>query len=120
MNESETSIAELRFLAGGTPFGAALDYLLAQDHDARIHAVQKGVEFAGNQHEQNKNRKQRLGQDASPLEVCSMLRIAGFQAVHDDQVGGHCDIVIRGKDLFLWLAEAKEHSDYAWLDQGFR
>src|SRR5207237_9369382 len=58
--------------------------------------------------------------DAITLQVCSMLNMAGFQASHDDDVGGHCDIVVKGTDLFLWLAEAKEHSDYTWLDKGFQ
>jgi hypothetical protein len=49
-----------------------------------------------------------------------MMKMAGFQAEHDSSVGGHCDIVIRGKELFLWLAEAKKHNDYAWLDKGFQ
>jgi hypothetical protein len=98
----------------------ALDYVLAQDHEARVQAVQKGVDFACNELEQNKHKKQGLGEDALTLEICSMLRAFGFQAVHDDDVGGHCDIVIRGDESFLWLAEAKKHGDYAWLGKGFQ
>jgi hypothetical protein len=120
MSKPELTVAELRVLFEGTAQGAALDYTLAQDHDARVEAVQKGVDFACNELEQNKHKKQRLGEDAITLEVCSMLKMAGFQAAHDEDVGGHCDIVIKGKGLFLWLAEAKEHSDYSWLDKGFQ
>ena len=28
--------------------------------------------------------------------------------------------MIRGKDLFVWLAEAKWHTHYGWLDKGFK
>lgn len=120
MSKSEPSVAQLRILFDGTAQGAALDYALAQDHEARVEAVQKAVDFACNELEQYKHKKQGLGEDAITLEVCSMLKMVGFQAAHDDDVGGHCDIVIKGKEMFLWLAEAKEHSDYAWLDKGFQ
>jgi len=120
MTKSEFTIADIRNLTCGTAQGAAFDYLLAQDHDARVEAVQKGVDFACNELEQHKHKKQGLGEDSITLEICSMLRMAGFQAAHDEDVGGHCDIVIKGKESFLWLAEAKEHSNYAWLDKGFQ
>lgn len=120
MNIPEDAVAILRTQLKGTPTGVAFEYMLAQDHEARVQAVQKAVDFACNELEQNKHKKQGYGEDALTLEVCSVLRALGFQAVHDDNVGGHCDIVIRGDESFLWLAEAKKHNDYAWLDKGFR
>lgn len=120
MSEPELTISQLRHQLRGTPQEAGLDYALAQDHTARLDAVQKAVDFACNQLEQYKHRKQNLGEDAITLEICSMLNMLGFQAAHDTDVGGHCDIVIKGIDLFLWLAEAKEHSNYSWLDKGFK
>jgi len=47
------------------------------------------------------------------------LKAMGFQASHDTQYGGHCDVVIEGKCDFLWIAEAKIHSSYDWLLSGF-
>jgi hypothetical protein len=120
MSKPEATVANLRSLFEGKSPAAAIDYILAQDHGARLQAVQKGVDFACNELEQNKHKKQGYGEDALTLEVCSMLRMLGFQASHDDDVGGHCDIVIKGNESFLWLAEAKKHSDYAWLDKGFQ
>ena len=120
MTKSELTISDIRNLTTGTAQGAAFDYLLAQDHDARVEAVQKAVDFACNELEQYKHKKQGFAEDNITLEICSMLKMAGFQAAHDEDVGGHCDIVIKGKDSFLWLAEAKKHSDYAWLDKGFQ
>jgi len=120
VNGTELTVAHLRDQFQGTAQGVALEYALAQNHEDRVRHVQKGVDFACNELEQHKHKKQGLGEDAITLEVCSMLRMAGFQASHDTDVGGHCDIVIKGRDLFLWLAEAKEHSDYDWLDKGFK
>lgn len=120
MNSSGPTLADLFKLTEGTAQGAGIRYLLAQDHEARNQAVQKAVDFACNQLEQHKHRKQGLSEDAITLEICQMLNASGFQAIHDGDIGGHCDIVVRGKDDFLWLAEAKEHNSYDWLDKGFK
>lgn len=120
MSKAEWTLADLRKQFDGSARGAALDYFLAPDHDTRVAAIQRFVDFACNELEVHKNAKQGLEEDAITLELCSMLKIAGFQATHNESVGGHCDIVVRGDDLFLWLAEAKKHSDYAWLDKGFQ
>lgn len=109
----------------GLPVEAGLTYLFAQDHQSRITAVQRGVDFACNLLEQHKHKKQGndgkgMGEDEITLEICEMLTMAGFQPAHDDDVGGHCDIVIKGRSVFLWLAEAKKHHDYPWLDKGFK
>jgi hypothetical protein len=119
MSTTEPTIAELRFFFKGTAHGAAMDFVLAQSHDARVAAVQKGVDFACDELQKHKSKKQGLGEDKITLEICSMLNMAGFQASHDKDNNGHCDIVVEGKEAFVWLAEAKEHSNYAWLDKGF-
>lgn len=120
MSEKETTLAEVRFLFDGTAHGAAMDFALAQTHEARVSAVQKGVDFACAELEKHSSKKQGLGEDAITLDICSMLSMAGFQASHDKYNNGHCDIVVDGKDTFVWLAEAKEHSNYGWLDKGFQ
>jgi len=125
MSQGDHSVAALRAAHKGTPFGATLEYLLAQDHDTRVAAVEQAVDFACNQIEQHKHAKQGqqgngLSEDELTIEMCEMLTMAGFEAAHDEQIGGHCDIVIRGRDHFLWLAEAKKHYKYDWLDKGFQ
>lgn len=125
MNMPRYSIADLRNEFAGTQFGASLEYMIAQTHSERLAAVQSSVDFACNLLEQHKHKKQGtdnngLSEDAITLEICEMLTMAGFQAAHDEDVGGHCDIVIKGRDLFLWLAEAKKHDGYGWLDKGFQ
>ena len=116
----EITIDQLRSMVDGMACGAGIDFLLAQNHDARLKAVQRGVDFACNMLEQHKHKKQDLDEDQITLQICELLSMAGFQAKHDEDVGGHCDIVINGRELFLWLAEAKKHNDYPWLDKGFQ
>ncbi|QKC83505.1 hypothetical protein [Mesorhizobium sp. NZP2077] len=125
MNPPDQTVARLRDAYVGTPFGASLEYVLAQDHASRLVALQSAVDFACNQLEQHKHKKQGadkkgLSEDEITLQICEMLNSGGFQAAHDDDTGGHCDIVVKGRDLFLWLAEAKKHDGYHWLDKGFQ
>lgn len=119
MNSNPT-ISELRLAVQGTAKEASLDYIFAQNHDSRVKAVQKCVDYACNLLEQHKHKKQGLDEDAITLQICEMLKMAGFDATHDEDIGGHCDVVVKGDDLFLWLAEAKKHSSYEWLDKGFQ
>lgn len=116
----DLSVSQLRMYFDGTPQSATLDFVLAQNHSQRVIAVRKALDFACNLLEQHKSKKQNFGEDQITLEICEMLQMAGFPAEHDTYVSGHSDIVIKGKDLFLWLAETKEHSSYTWLDKGFK
>lgn len=65
--------------------------------------------------------KERQGrtEDGLSIDLITSLKHLGFQASHDTTTGGHCDIVIDGRFDFLWLGEAKTHSSYDWLLQGF-
>lgn len=124
MIQNDASVADLRAKHEGTIVAAILEYIVAQDNSTRLKAVERAVDFACNQLEQHKHAKQGAGrkgltEDDLTIQLCEMLSMAGFDAAHDEQVGGHCDIVIRGKDHFLWVAEAKRHDSYDWLEKGF-
>lgn len=116
----DITVDTLLLLQSGTALEAANKYTLAQSHEARLEAVRTALDHACNELEVNKHLKQNLSEDQLTIEICQYLNGLGFQPRHDEQVGGHCDIVIRGKDLFVWLAEAKWHTSYAWLDKGFK
>lgn len=120
MSVQEPTLADLLAITEGTVCREGVRYLLASDHDTRAKAVRRAADFVCNELEQHKHKKQGLGEDAITLEICQMLRSAGIQATHEEDIGGHCDVVVRGRDGFLWLAEAKEHSSYDWLDKGFK
>lgn len=116
----EVTVSALLLLQRGTALEAANKYTLAQSHEAKLEAVRAALDHACNELEINKHLKQNLNEDQLTIEICQYLSGLGFQPRHDEQIGGHCDIVIRGRDLFLWLAEAKWHDGYAWLDKGFK
>lgn len=47
------------------------------------------------------------------------LRFQGLDANHDEMVGGHCDIVVKGRYQYMWLAEAKISRGNKYLMGGF-
>ncbi|HDR9038880.1 TPA: hypothetical protein QDB07_006457 [Burkholderia vietnamiensis] len=59
------------------------------------------------------------GEDRLTAEIITMLRSRSYDASHDEKVGGHSDIVVRHAKGYLWLGEAKIHSTYDYLLQGF-
>jgi hypothetical protein len=113
-------LSKLKLLVAGTEMETGIDFILAQTHDARVSAIRRSVDFACNKLVKHREKKQGDDEDGLTVQVCDMLTSSGIKATHNASVGGHCDIVIEQKDDFLWLAEAKKHSDYAWLDKGFQ
>ncbi|WP_108860240.1 hypothetical protein [Ruegeria sp. Alg231-54] len=116
------ALAVLRAKVAGTEMESGIDFLMAQDHDARLRSVRKCVDFACNKLVKHREKKQKKDEDEDSLtiQVCDMLTHSGIKATHNASVGGHCDIVVEERDDFLWLAEAKIHSKYSWLDKGFQ
>jgi hypothetical protein len=58
-------------------------------------------------------------EDRLTVEIKRQLSQMGYNASHDTKVGGHVDLVVR-KAEYLWLGEAKVHSSYEYLWQGFQ
>jgi hypothetical protein len=100
--------------------GGVVDFHFAQSHEGRILALETILEYSYNGFVRNRHLKQDQSEDALTVEIVEQLRSFEIEASHDTQVGGHCDVHVIGKDHFLWLAEAKIHSSYDWLEQGFR
>lgn len=121
MSTHEESLAFLRARVAGSPMEARIDFVFAQNHEARVNALQRSVDFACNWLVEHRNKMQKDdNEDLLTIQICGQLHGSGYQVEHDASIGGHCDVVVRGDCGFLWLAEAKKHSGYAWLDKGFR
>lgn len=58
-------------------------------------------------------------EDRVSQEIINMLSM-WYDASHDEKIGGHSDIVVRGPRGFLWVAEAKIHGSYDYMLQGFQ
>lgn len=58
-------------------------------------------------------------EDRVSREIINMLS-RWYDASHDELIGGHSDIVVRGPRGFLWVAEAKIHGGYDYMLKGFQ
>lgn len=70
--------------------------------------------------QENPELRKNDGEDRLTIEIVCNLRTLGYNASHDAKIGGHADILVRGKDNYIWIGEAKIHSGYDYLFQGFQ
>lgn len=117
---TEPTLADLNQLLGSFRDGAVSAYHFASDHEARTEALESILEFTYDQLVENRHLNYEHSEDALSAQIISQLKMVGIEADHDTQVGGHCDILVRSKDHFLWIGEAKIHRDYNWLTDGFK
>lgn len=114
------SIRDLQAMFSTTPDRIRLEMIFATCHDKRLELVEQAIDWIGQEHTKTRQHRLDRGEDALTIDIVTDLRAMGFQASHDTQYGGHCDIVVEAKDDFLWIAEAKVHSAYDELLQGFQ
>lgn len=114
------SLREIFALFGQNDAGEIrLKMMLAQTHQDRLEAVEAAIDWAAAEMVKNRHVKVEHSEDALSIDLVTSLKAMGFQASHDTQYGGHCDIVVEAKSKFLWIAECKIHKDYDWLLKGF-
>lgn len=120
MTEPSYSLRELKLLArGNVPQQISLGLLFADTAEDILGLVDAAIDHIAQDFARAPKERQGRSEDSLTTDLVSSLRNLGFQAAHDTTVGGHCDIVIEGRGNFLWLGEAKTHSSYDWLVQGF-
>ena len=58
-------------------------------------------------------------EDVISMAIVDLLKQRQYYAEHDPKIGGHVDILVRGRDpKFLWLGEAKRDYGPKWLEEG--
>ncbi|MGO7864967.1 hypothetical protein ELI36_19110 [Rhizobium ruizarguesonis] len=120
MAEKEFTLAAIKAAASNpTPVGIMLDMALSETHEERLALVERAIDYIAQELVKNRHVQQDKSEDALTIDIVSHLRTMGFQASHDTQYGGHCDVVVEARDEFLWIAEAKKHTSYDWLLGGF-
>lgn len=114
------SLRELQAMFQTTPDRIRLEMIFATSHERRLALVEQAIDWIGQEHTKTRQHRLNRGEDALTTDIVTDLKAMGFQASHDTQYGGHCDIVVEAKDDFLWIAEAKVHGAYDELLQGFQ
>lgn len=117
---AELTLSDLRLLSGRTePGRISFAWQIAEDQDERVQLIEEAVRWVGQEFSKTRHVRQGRSEDAFTIDVITALKAMQIDAHHDAQYGGHCDIVVEASRNFLWLAEAKIHSNYDWLLQGF-
>lgn len=96
----------------------AFDMYTATSFEGQQRVIERAVDYSCRFLQENKHLKYNLSEDQLTVDIIGQLRAMSFDADHDTQVGGHVDILVRGKNGFLWLAESKKHGAYDWLFSG--
>ncbi|MBO9654441.1 MAG: hypothetical protein J7562_08950 [Agrobacterium tumefaciens] len=105
--------------ANSTPGTIMLEMAFSDTHEERLALVERAIDWSVQEFVKNRHVKQKMTEDGLSIEIVGLLKAMGFDAGHDTQYGGHCDIVVEARDDFLWIAEAKIHKSYDWLLGGF-
>jgi hypothetical protein len=115
------TVQQLLDMTAGTPTALVLDWQLATSFSERYKLVRKAVDNCYIQLNESRHiyKREKTNEDLLSLQVIGMLKSAGIHSEHDPQLGGHVDIVVRGKDNFLWIGEAKIYNGPAYLTCGF-
>jgi len=113
-------IKDLKGLVGHIPcLKGLLGLPLVKTYDDFISLLYTDIdEFIGYL-EDGRKETRKDSEDRLTIQIVSNLKTRGYNASHETQVGGHCDILVEYLD-FRWIGEAKIHSDYAYLDKGFQ
>lgn len=118
--ETRYSYRELMMLASSTSDQIRFRWMFAGNHVERRQIVEDAIDCIAAEFQETPHHRSDRDEDGLTIDVVTSLKHMGFYATHDEDVGGHCDIVVRGKDSFLWLAEAKIHNAYDWLAKGYQ
>lgn len=102
-----------------TPVAINIDYLYTSSPEERVSCVRRAIDYLALEFTKSRQLKQNRTEDELTGEIIISLKCMGFEASHDTQYGGHCDIVVEAAQGFLWIAEAKIHRDYDWLLKGY-
>lgn len=109
-----------KFNGLSAPFDQWIRRLSVKTQQEFIDCVEAEVDSIIKMVESNAAVREEDGEDRLTIDFIDQLTARGYSASKDSDYNGHSDVVVRWKDdEFVWLAEAKLHSDYDHLWEGF-
>lgn len=119
-DDDKISFATLRAIFSSATDQIRFALTFASSHEERLASVNTAIDWIVQEHTKTRQHRQDRSEDGLSIDIVTALKAMGFEASHDTQYGGHCDIVIEARDNFLWIGEAKIHTSYEWLLKGFQ
>ncbi|MDC7675181.1 hypothetical protein [Asticcacaulis machinosus] len=104
--------------AESVPARILMDMTFASNSAEQVRAVEDAIDYIAQDMVRHRQAYQEKKEDELTIYIVACLRSMGFRAAHDTQFGGHCDIVVEGRESFLWIAEAKIYRGYSKLIEG--
>ncbi len=96
-----------------------LRWQFASGHEDRLEILEEALAECYSRLVDGRKIDADLGENQLSKQVAQMLSFGGIAARNEQDVNGHCDIVVEGNHGFMWLGEAKVHKSYGWLQDGF-
>jgi hypothetical protein len=113
----------VRQLAGLTslnaPAALAAKRLLIVDYEEFIEVLHKDLDECLKYVIETRHLRKNDTEDRTTADIIGYLRSRTYDAKHDEQRGGHCDIVVSHPLGYTWMAECKIHGAYDYLKDGF-
>ncbi len=97
-----------------------LERVASNTYEGKLSCLRRAVDYLALEISKTPQNSYKLSEDELTDKLILGLKSMGYQASHDTQYGGHCDIVVEERNDFLWIAEAKIHGSYDWLMKGFQ
>lgn len=102
-----------------TPLVRGIKWAMARDNPTRVKILEECLDFAYNQLTDGRKHNQNFSEDAFNVQLVSVLSSHNIIATHDEEVGGHCDVLVRAPGNFLWIGEAKIYRGAGYINGGF-
>ncbi|WP_290599456.1 hypothetical protein [Anabaena sp. AL93] len=120
MSIQKLSLLELQQFEDNIPeLRGFISRILAETYDDFIKAIYKDIDRIIYLMQENPELYTDNKEDRLTVEIKNQLCCMGYAASHDSKIGGHADLVIRKKE-YIWIGEAKIHSSYDYLWEGFQ
>lgn len=104
----------------GQLFDRFFRQVVASTYEDFANNVELDLEFLFTHMERGASIRKNDGEDRLTEELLLGLKARGYSASHDEYINGHSDIVVKSRyHSYIWLGEAKIHSSYEWLLDGF-
>lgn len=91
-----------------------------QPYSVFVELINRAIDYSSSQMSLDKNIIATMDEDQLTTLLLSPLKTMSFDAKHEANVGGHCDISIDGGREMLWLGEAKIFNQYDLVLKGFQ
>ncbi len=114
----ELSVAQLCLVY--PEFGDMLERSHPENYDAFVSRLVKDIDQAITRLEQNRHHHQEHSEDEITSYLIGKLQSQHYDAEHDTQHGGHCDILVKhNRKDYTWIGEAKIWKGKSYVLGGF-